>query len=82
MTLPTIHPNGTSRKMLCEGYDKAAERLHDFLDAWGDTEFNARDYYVNGPDSWSAAVDERLEINKKISDIHNYIQKIREHIHA
>ena len=81
-TLPTNHSNGTSIRMLLEGYDPAAEALTDFIDAWGKIEFNARDYYVNGPECWPKALAEREEINRKIRDVRDYIQGIREYLYG
>jgi hypothetical protein len=82
MILPTIHHNGTSREMLAEGYDAADDALHNFIDAFGSIEFNARDYYVQGPDAWTAAREARNQINQKIRDIKLYLDKHREHIHS
>ena len=83
ITLPTIHLNGTGRKSLQEGYDAAAHALDDFIDRWGDIEFNARDYYVSrDPAAWEKARDERDAMGAKIRDIKQYLQTIREHIHS
>ena len=81
MTLPTIHFNGTSRKSLQEDYESAAHALEDFIDQWGQVEFNARDYYVVDG-AWSKALEEREAINAKIRDIRTYLQTIREHLHS
>lgn len=80
--LPTLHSNGTSQKMLADGYDLAADKLYDFAKAWGAIEFNARDYYVQGPDAWTAALEEREAVNAKIREIKNYLDGMREHLHA
>jgi hypothetical protein len=77
MTLPTIHSNGTSHKDLTEGYDKAASALYGFIDAWGEIDLNARDYYVQGPDAYQQARDERMGINQKIREIKSYLYEIR-----
>lgn len=82
MELPTIHLNGTSKDSLQRCYDAADDALYEFISAWESIEFNARDYYVNGPESWTDAVEERQEMNKKIRDIRQYLQDIREHLHA
>jgi hypothetical protein len=72
--MPTVHLNGTSHKMLTEGYEEAHYTLGLFTKAFHHTEFNSRDYYVQGPDAWPAAVDARIEINQKISDLFKYIE--------
>lgn len=56
-TLPTIHMNGTSARMLYEGYEEAHHALTKAEEALGKIEFNARDYYpVDG--SWEKAREE------------------------
>ena len=81
MTLPTIHSNGTSAKMLLEGYDAIDDALHALTEAWGNVEFNARDYYVKGPTEWPAAVDERQAQSANIRELRDYIQGIRQHLY-
>ena len=71
--LPTIHLNGTGARTLLAGYDQAYDALHAFQNVMREIEFNARDYYVNGPQSWEAACEARCEINLKIKDIEAYI---------
>ena len=73
--MPTVHMNGTSHKMLDEGYEDAYDALKAFTKAFGHIEFNARDYYVQEPNAWMAAVKARTEINLKILHISEYIQK-------
>ena len=63
------------------GYDAAYDALHAFQNVMGEIEFNARDYYVNGPESWEAARDARVAINQKIKDIETYITTHLMHIH-
>jgi len=79
--LPSVHLNGSSIDDLIAGYDKAAETLHDFMEAFGEIEFNARDYYVEGPHAWEQALDARHKINSKIREVSEYIQAHREHLH-
>ena len=81
-TLPTLHSNGTGKKMLADGYDRAHEKLDDFVDAWRAIEFNARDYYPQGNTAWEAALEEREAISAKIRDVHKYIEAIRVHIYS
>jgi hypothetical protein len=72
--LPTVHLNGTSHKMLTQGYEDAYYALKTFTKAFGFVEFNSRDYYVQGPEAWTEAADARMEINLKIRDILKYVE--------
>jgi len=78
--MPTVHLNGTSHKMLSRGYDDAHYALKTFAKAFGFVEFNARDYYVQGPEAWPAAVDARMEINQKIKEISQYLEAHMDHL--
>jgi len=80
-TLPTVHLNGTSRRDLQQGYDAAADKLRDFVEAWGAVEFNARDYYVQSPDAYPTARDERCQINAALAAIKEHIDAIRFHLY-
>lgn len=72
--MPTVHMNGTSYKMLIQGYEDAYFALKTFTKAFGHIEFNARDYYMQGPEAWDAAVDARIEMNEKIRDLMKYVE--------
>ena len=82
LTLPLVHLNGTGIKTLTEGYSAADDALHDFIAAFGNIEFNARDYYPAGPDAWGKAVDARQEINQKIRDIEDYLDAHLAHLYS
>jgi hypothetical protein len=79
-TLPTVHMNGTGFKDLWQGYETADDKLHELTKSFGNIEFNARDYYVQGPDAYTKARDERDAICQKIRDIKNYIDTHRIHL--
>jgi len=79
--LPTIHLNGTGGKSLLADYDAARYALMEFREKFGAIEFNGRDYYVDGPESWEEATDARIEINEMLRDIHRYIERHCVHIH-
>ena len=72
--MPTVHLGGTSHKMLTEGYEEAHYTLGLFIKSFCSIEFNGRDYYQQGQDALITAVDARIEINKKISDILKYLE--------
>lgn len=78
--LPTVHLNGTSRADLFAGWNAAGEALEDFISAYEQIEFNARDYYVQGPEAWPAALDLRSEMNLKIRELKQYINDHRSHL--
>jgi hypothetical protein len=82
ITLPIIHRNGTSRADLQKCYDAADDALFEFIRSWESMEFNARDYYPQGPESWIMALTARQNINLKIREIRDYITKHREHLYA
>jgi hypothetical protein len=81
MRLPTIHLNGTGLATLTREYDAAAEKLCDFIDAWRSIEFNARDYYPQGPDAWTKALAEREAQSVNLRAVRQYLQEIREHLY-
>lgn len=82
LTLPTIHLNGTSAKDLKAEYDAAADALVAFREAWQRITCNPRDYYVQGPDAYPKARDERDQIACHIVAIVDYLDEIREHLHS
>jgi hypothetical protein len=74
VTLPTIHLNGTSRQTLTDGYFAAHQRLCEAIAAFQTIEFNARDYYVAGPDAWSAAYTERGRAGNHLHEALMYLE--------
>ncbi len=58
MILPTIHSNGTGAEDLAKGFIEAYRAVEAARDALRKMEFNARDYYVQGPEAWPQAVAE------------------------
>lgn len=79
-TKPTIHLNGTSKQMLLDGYLAALRALKDAQEALSKIEFNARDYYVQGPDAWPAARDEMADQFGKLNEVEGYLTDIAIHI--
>lgn len=67
-TLPTIHTNGTGPQMLLEGYLNARTACQAALDAIQQIEFNARDYYPQGPQAWQDARNEMARHQRAIHD--------------
>lgn len=55
---PLLHLNGTSARMLRDGYETAARAVATAADALAAVEFNARDYYPE-PGRWDEAQKRR-----------------------
>ena len=75
ITLPTIHLNGTGAKTI---FDENLEAMHAICDALAvieKMEFNARDYYPQGPEAYTAA---RAERNTHVEAL----RKAKEHFMA
>jgi hypothetical protein len=79
MILPTIHSNGTSPEMLRDGYSAARLAVADAERALGCVEFNARDYYVQGPDAWRAAVLEMESRFNRLLTIKTELETLEMH---
>ena len=67
--------------MLCEGYDAIDDALCQLKEAWGNVEFNGRDYYPQGPDAFERARKQRAEMADHIRHVFEYINDIREHLY-
>ena len=72
-TLPAVHLNGTSRKMLAEGYQSAYSKLIEFRDAFHSIEFNPRDYYVKSNTAFADARADRDIMEHKIGSLMKYL---------
>ena len=77
LTTPTVHLNGTGFLNLWTEYENVAKAHRELERAFDRVEFNARDYYVQGPDAWTKARDERFAIQQKMRDIKDYLDEIR-----
>lgn len=81
MTLPTIHSNGTSVQTLIDGYDAIDEALYRLTLKWNEVEFNARDYYPQGPEAWEDAMKERQKHSANLKALQDYLNAIRNHLY-
>jgi hypothetical protein len=81
-TLPIVHMNGTSLEELTRGYDAIDDALESLKDAMSQLEFNARDYYLGGPEYWEKARDERLEVNGHVRAIMEWVGAHRSHLYS
>lgn len=77
--LPTIHLNGTSAKSLTEDYTQARRAIQEAMNALQAVDFNARDYYVQGPAAWTAAVQQRHDVYEHLSAAFNAMHEHETH---
>lgn len=78
--LPSVHLNGTGRKTLSEGYFNAYSKLQEADRAFREIEFNARDYYVQGPGAWPQARTERDAMHAKFEELRVYLETHLAHL--
>lgn len=79
MTFPVIHLNGTSPETLLEGYRDAYAAIGDAIRAIGKIEFDARDYYPAGMETWNAARDEHWARLQMLTEVQTEFLKLAEH---
>lgn len=82
LILPSVHLNGTSREMLLDGYTDAYRKLIEFREAFNSIEHNARDYYVQGPDAYYKARDQRDAERQRIAELMRYLEAHLLHLGA
>lgn len=82
MRLPSKHSNGTGKDILIKQYDELSTAFNNFVKKWEEIDFNARDYYIQGPEAWREASSERENLSKKLIDVSLYINEIREHLYS
>ena len=88
--LPTVHLNGTGKKMLLEGNLKILGAINDLKEAIQSCEFHGRDYYVqdndpamdafNDDNAFSRAYNERQKHLQAIADMERYFINHVDHI--
>lgn len=72
--LPTIHLNGSPRERLLADYHTAHKLLNAAADAFGDIDFNARNYYVQGDYAFNAARTERDRMREHFRALQQYLE--------
>ncbi len=77
---PTIHKNGTSAENLMHGYEVAARRIREAMDALEWANPNARDYYTQGPDAINKAIEEQRTRIVRLKDSLKEIEDLMEHV--
>ena len=90
--LPTVHLNGTGKKMLLEGNTRILGAINDLKEAIQSCEFHGRDYYVqdanpamdafNDDNAFSRAYNERQKHLKALADMERYFMNHVEHLIA
>ena len=88
--LPTVHLNGTGKKMLLEGNTRILGAINDLKEAIQSCEFHGRDYYVqdanpamdafNDDNAFSRAYNERQKHLQAIADMERYFMNHVEHL--
>jgi hypothetical protein len=79
-TMPTLHLNGTSSRMLDEGYREVYYSLTDAIKSFEKVEFNGRDYYPQGEEAWKRAREEFADRVLRIEGVQKEILEVLEHI--
>lgn len=80
LTLPSIHLNGTGRRMLTEDYTAAYHALQAAIRAFQSIEFNARDYYIQDADAFYRARSQRDIQLQHLSGVQHYLETHLAHI--
>ena len=76
LVLPTVHVNGSAAKSLMQDYTLARRAIQGAITALRAVDFNSRDYYVQGPAAWPAAVQQRQNVYEHLSAA---FDAVREH---
>ena len=88
--LPTVHLNGTGKKMLLEGNVNILGKINEVKEAIQSCEFHGRDYYVqdndpamdafNDDNAFSRAYNERQKHLQALADMERYFMNHVEHL--
>ncbi len=81
LTLPTVHLNGTGKQTLLAEYENAFDKLREFCSAFQAATFHPRDYYVQGPDAYNQAREQRLEVMQSLEKLYDYVETHVFHLH-
>jgi hypothetical protein len=76
MTIPTIHPNGTSRDTLIDALCAASSALDKAYAALKQTAPNGRDYYPQGADAMDSATREHMDRLRRVDVIKDEIDEL------
>lgn len=79
-TIPTVHLNGTGGTSLRDEYAAAYDAIDKAIRALGEATCNGRDFYLQGPDAYYQARDERREALGHLLAVRDYTGRILEGI--
>lgn len=77
---PTVHMNGTNRDDLLEALQQAMQTLREARTKLALIAPNGRDFYVQGPDALSKALDEHCARMQKLLDVLRELEQQAEHL--
>ena len=80
LTLPSIHLNGSGRRMLTEDYTTAYRAIQAAIRPFQSVEFNARDYYPQGADAFTRARRQRDVQLQHLAEVQHYLETHLMHI--
>lgn len=76
LTVPRVHLNGTSKKMLVETYTEAYQAIQLALSALKQVELHQRDYYIQPEGTWEVAVEQHRQRLSKLWAVAEELQDI------
>ena len=80
LTLPSIHLNGSGRRMLTEDYTTAYHALQAAIRAFQSIDCNARDYYTQGADAFYQARSQRDIQLQHLAGVQHYLEAHLAHL--
>jgi hypothetical protein len=76
VTLPTIHANGTPKRMLVDALCNASHAIDAAYDALRQTAPNGRDYYPQEPTQFEQAQAEHFDRMKRLDAVKEEIDQL------
>ena len=76
MKAPTIHLNGTSKTALLDAAKDARDGVREARNRLQPVYPNGRDYYPQGETAHRIAVDEWLDLDKKLRDVDEALTRL------
>ena len=73
--LPVVHLNGSSKRLLLEGYNETLVEINKAIEKFLLIECHGRDYYPISNSAYSRASAERAKNYKKLLDVKEYLSK-------
>jgi hypothetical protein len=80
MIVPTVHLNGSGRKSLLDGLERAGSALHEAIKALDDIAPNGRDYYPQGEGAFKQASAEHQVRVARLAGVLHELSQIAEAI--